>query len=68
MQTQQLIKTAGDTTALAALGGWLAGVLPTIATLFTVIWFAILITEKVTGKPFAELVRCVWRKLRGPAA
>ena len=26
---------------------------------------AILIIEKVTGKPFSELVRCAWRKLLG---
>mgnify|MGYP001569179907 FL=1 len=43
-QLQQAVKVTGDTTALAALGGWFVGVLPIIATLFTVIWFGILIT------------------------
>ena len=62
-QVQQAIKTTGDTTALAALGGWFVGVLPIVATLFTVIWFGILITEKITGKAFHELVRCAYRKV-----
>lgn len=65
MQTQQVVKATGDTTALAALGGWFIGVLPIIATLFTVIWFGILITEKITGKPFNELVRCALAWVKG---
>jgi len=64
-QIQQTVKATGDVTALAALGGWFVGILPTIATLITVVWFTILIIEKVTGKPFSELVRCAWRKLLG---
>jgi len=63
-QTQQALKMGGDASAIGALAGWFVGILPTIATLFTVIWFAILITEKVTGRPFAELVRCAWSKIR----
>jgi hypothetical protein len=63
-QAQQALKTGGDLSAIGALAGWFAGLLPTVATLFTVIWFGILITEKVTGKPFAELVRCAWGKIR----
>ena len=65
MQPQQIIKTTGDVTALGALGGWFVGVLPIIATLFTAIWFAILITEKVVGKPFHEMVKCAWLWLKG---
>ena len=61
---QQVVNTVGNTTALGALGGWIVGVLPSIATLLTVIWFAILITEKVTGKPFVELVRCAAARVK----
>ena len=66
-QIQQAVKTTGDISALGALGGWFVGVLPIIATLFTVIWFGILITEKLTGKPFHQMVLCAWNKLRGKA-
>lgn len=62
MQTQT--EVVGNTTALGAFGGWLVGILPAIATGLTVIWFAILITEKVTGRQFVELVRCARGKLR----
>lgn len=62
-QIPQAVKVTGDTTALAALAGWFVGVLPTVATLITVLWFGILITEKLTGKPFHELVRCAYRKV-----
>lgn len=64
-QVEQAIKITGDTAALTALVGWFIGALPTIATLFTVIWFGILITEKITGKAFHELVRCAYRKVFG---
>ena len=64
-QVQSAVKVAGDTTAWGALIGYFMGVLPTIATGLPVMWFAILITEKFTGKPFHELVRCVWSKIRG---
>ena len=64
-QVQQLTKGAGDITAWGALIGWFFGVLPSIATGLTALWFLILITEKVTGKQFHELVRCAWRKLLG---
>lgn len=64
-QVQSAIKVAGDTTAWGALIGWFVGVLPSVATGLTAIWFLILITEKITGKQFHELVRCAWEKLRG---
>lgn len=66
-QIQQAVKSTGDATAWGALIGWFLGVLPSIATALTALWFAILITEKFTGKPFNELVRCVWSRLRGKA-
>ena len=64
-QVQQLAKGTGDITAWGALIGWFVGALPAIATSLTALWFLILITEKVTGKQFHELVRCAWRKLLG---
>ena len=63
MQAQQVVKAGGDLTAWGALIGWFVGVLPSIATGLTALWFAILILEKATGKPFNEMVRCAWRKL-----
>ena len=66
-QVQQAVKTTGDVSALGALGGWFVGILPIVATLFTVIWFGILIAEKVTGKPFHQMVLCAWQKIRGRA-
>ena len=62
-QVQPVIQVVGNTTALAAFGGWLVGILPPIATGLTAIWFAILITEKVTGKKFHELVFCALTKI-----
>ena len=64
-QVQQALKTTGDVTALSALGGYIAGLLPSIATAVTIVWFSVLLTEKFTGKPLHELVRCAWNKLRG---
>jgi len=61
---QQIIKPVGDVTALSALAGWIVGILPSIATLFTIIWFGILITEKVTGRQFVDIVRSVCRRIK----
>lgn len=44
----------------ATLMGWL----PPIAAGLTVLWLAIQITEKVTGKSFVEVVRCFLDRLR----
>lgn len=60
---QQAIEVAGHTSAITAFLGWIAGVLPPLATFVTVVWFSILITEKVTGKTFHELVRGAYRKV-----
>ena len=61
----QIVRATGDLTAWGALIGWFVGVLPSIATGLTALWFGILIMEKLTGKSFHELVRCAWRKLFG---
>jgi hypothetical protein len=65
---EQTVRSVGDITAYSAFIGWFVGILPSLATLVTVIWFTILIIEKVVGKPFHQMVRCAWNKLRGKAA
>jgi hypothetical protein len=67
MQTQQVVKAAGDVTAYGTAIATLVGWLPHIAALFSVIWLAIQITEKVTGKAFHEIVRCLCRRVREAA-
>ena len=64
-QMQIVAKTSGDVTAWGALIGWFVGVLPNIATALTVLWFAILIAEKITGKPMNELVKCAYTWIKG---
>ena len=64
-QAQQVIKSAGDVTAIGALAGWFVGILPVIATSVTALWFTILIIEKFTGKQFHELVRCAMAWVKG---
>jgi len=64
-QVQQIVKSAGDVTAYGTAVATLVGWLPHIAALFSVLWLGMQMLEKITGKPFHELVRCVWRKLRG---
>lgn len=64
-QLQQAVKTTGDVSAYGAFFGWLVGILPSIATLVTVLWFTVLLVEKFTGKQFHELVRCAWIKIFG---
>lgn len=64
MATWSAAKVGGDISALGALAGWFVGVLPIIATLFTVIWFGILITEKVTGRAFVDIVRCAGARFK----
>jgi len=65
MQTQQVVKAAGDVTAysttIAALVGWL----PHIAALFAAIWWAIKVTEKVTGRAFHHTLRDACVRVRG---
>lgn len=62
---QQQIKVGADMTASVITGGALLGWLPHISAVLGILWFAIQITEKFTGKPFSELVRCAYRHVRG---
>jgi len=64
-QTQQLIKNVADGTAYGTVVATLVGWLPAIAAGFTVLWLGMQMTEKIAGRPFHDLVRCAWRKLRG---
>ena len=65
MQTQQIIKQTGDVAAYGTVVATLVGWLPAIAALFTILWLAIQITEKVVGKSFHHLVQCAWQWLKG---
>lgn len=64
-KTQQAVEFSGHASAWTAFIGWFVGILPSVATAVTIVWFCILITEKFTGKPFHDLVRCAWSKLFG---
>lgn len=55
MQLEQLtMKRAGDATSIGALLGYIAGWLPPIATLLTIVWMAVCLYESDT---FKKLVR-----------
>lgn len=60
---QHAIDVSGHASAWTAFLGWFVGLLPALATSVTIVWFCILITEKVTGKPFHELVKYAWTKI-----
>lgn len=60
MQTQQAIKVTGDATAYGTAVATLVGWLPNIAALLSILWFAIQITEKVTGRTLHDMLRCRW--------
>jgi hypothetical protein len=64
MQVQQVAKTAADATAHGAVIATLLGWLPSIAAIFSIIWLTIQIIERVVGKPFHELLRCICSKTR----
>jgi hypothetical protein len=65
MQAQQTVKHGADGVAALVTGASFLGWLPHISAVLGIIWFGIQITEKVTGKPFAEIVRCVLKRVRG---
>lgn len=64
---QNVIDAAPHVGVIAALAGWL----PPIAAAFSIVWIALQITEKVTGKPMHVLIAPVvdrivalWLRLR----
>jgi len=44
-----VMKSGMDIASLSAVGGWFIGALPAIATLLSVIWFALRIVEQLKG-------------------
>jgi hypothetical protein len=57
---QKVTDGAAAATAVATFVGWL----PNFAALFTIVWLGVQITEKIVGKPFSEIVRCVFARFR----
>lgn len=51
------VKHVGDFTAGVTTIGTLAGLLPAIAALFSIIWTALRIIEMITGKTISELLK-----------
>lgn len=63
---QNIIDATPHVGVIAALAGWL----PPIAAALSIVWIALQITEKVTGRPMHELLApicdrikrwCTWR-------
>ena len=67
MQAQTIVKSVGDVTAYGTVVATLVGLLPSISAALAIIWLIMQMTEKAVGKPFHELVRCAWKKIRGKA-
>ena len=65
MQNEQVVKGVVDVAAYSTVGATLLGWLPAISSIFAILWFSLQITEKVVGKPFHELVKCVWQWVKG---
>lgn len=57
---QNIIDATPHVGVIAALAGWL----PPIAAAFSIIWIALQITEKVTGKPFHVLVAPICERIK----
>lgn len=57
---QNLIDATPHVGVIAALAGWL----PPIAAAFSIVWIALQITEKVTGRPMHELLAPVCDRLK----
>jgi hypothetical protein len=62
-EAQIAARTAGDVTALSALAGWFVGILPSLATLVTALWFSLLIIEKLTGRSMHSILCSAWSAL-----
>lgn len=59
-EKHDVVKLAGDVAATSVTVATLFQWLPAIAAVFAIIWYAVNLTEKVTGKPFSELVKKLW--------
>lgn len=59
-EKHDVLKLAGDVAATSVTVATLFQWLPAIAALFAIIWYGINVTEKVTGKPFSELMKKLW--------
>lgn len=57
---QQSIDAVPHIGVVAALAGWL----PPIAAALSIVWIALQITEKVTGRPMHELLAPVCERLK----
>ena len=66
VQIQHAAKALGDVAAYGTVWATLAGFLPPLAALFSIIWLSIQITEKLAGIPFHKLVACVYQRLFHP--
>jgi len=64
MQASQIVKTAGDAAAHTTVVATILGYLPGIAALFSILWLAMQMSEKIAGKPFHQIVRCGIERIR----
>lgn len=64
MERKAMVQHALDATPHVGVIAALTGFLPPIAALFSIIWIAIQITEKLTGKSARELLACVCAHVR----
>lgn len=60
----QELKHGLDVVAYSSMVAALVGWLPPIAAALTIVWLSIQITEKVLGKPFIEVVRCLFDRFK----
>ena len=58
------IRQIGDGIAATGVVATLVGLLPAIAALLSIVWFALQITEKLTGKTIHALLKNLWKYLR----
>jgi len=58
------VRQIGDSIAATGVVATLVGLLPAIAALLSVVWFALQITEKLTGKTIPVLLKNLWKYLR----
>ena len=57
MVEQSAGKIVGDVAAYGVVAGTLLELLPSIAAGFSIVWFAMMMIEKVVGKPLAVIIK-----------